>query len=267
MRASRHRPVLGHRIIAEEGRTVVKKKAEEDGELIEEDKEEKKPKKKRRHPVRHTIFCLVLGFIIGVVFCIVKPWTMDFDRKPEKVTVSDAGTTIEYQKEDQKNLVTVSTLQAIVNKASDLITTKYHYQDACSKESAKSFKKLKLPFTTSKVVFTYKGCISLGIDLSKVQYDIDNESMEITVVIPDIEVLADEIDDNSFEIVDEKNSLFNPQELDDYATLMAELKKEKEAEVLADSDLMSEAEQNTRSVLQEFLTTDDETADYTFIFK
>ena len=48
---------------------------------------------------------------------------------------------------------------------------------------------------------------------------------------------------------------------------MAELKKEKEAEVLADSDLMSEAEQNTRSVLQEFLTTDDETADYTFIFK
>ena len=72
---------------------------------------------------------------------------------------------------------------------------------------------------------------------------------------------------DSFEIVDEKNSLFNPQELDDYATLMAELKKEKEAEVLADSDLMSEAEQNTRSVLQEFLTTDDETADYTFIFK
>ena len=252
---------------AEEGKAVVKREAETDKEQVEED-EEKKPKK-RRHPVRHTIFCLVLGFIIGVVFCIVKPWTMDFDfsKKNEKVTVSDTGTTIEYQKEDQKNLVTVSTLQAIVNKASDLITTKYHYQDACSKESAKSFKKLKLPFTTSKVVFTYKGCISLRIDLSKVQYDIDNDRMEITLVIPDIEVLADEIDDNSFEIVDEKNSLFNPQELDDYATLMAELKKEKEAEVLADSDLMSEAEQNTRSVLQEFLTTDDETADYTFLFK
>lgn len=229
----------------------MKRKAEEDGEQIGKDKEEKRPKK-RHHPVRHTIFCLVLGFIIGVVFCIVKPWTMDFDFN---------------KKEDQKNLVTVSTLQAIVNRASDLITTRYHYQDACSKESAKSFRKLKLPFTTSKVVFTYKGCVSLGIDLSKVQYDIDNDRMEIVVVIPDIEVLADEIDDNSFEIVDEKNSLFNPQELDDYATLMAELKKEKETEVLADSELMEEVQQNTQSVLKEFLTTDDETADYQFIFK
>lgn len=239
--------------------------------LDTDDHDEKK--KKKRHPIRHTVICLFIGFILGEALCIIKPWNLTWASRNENNTdlidVTTTESTDDKTEEDVKTTVTTEQLQSIVKEASDLTTLKYYYKDACSQVSAKEFDKLniQLPFTTSKVVFTYKGCIKLGVDLSQVLYDIDNENKMITITLPDVEVTGNEIYEDSFVVVDEEESVFNPQNLDDYASLIAGLKEDKQKEVMADSNIIDEVESETKEVIKDFITSAPEAADYTVEFE
>jgi hypothetical protein len=168
---------------------------------------------------------------------------------------------------EENYLLTISTVEEIVKPASDLITLKYNYKDADTYENYKQLFGKKVPFTTDKVVFTYKGTISVGIDLKEVIYDIDNENKMISIILPEIEIKSNEIDNSSFEYPFESNSVFNATKMKDYTELLATLKEKKEEEVKNDTEFMDTARRNTENILENFLTASDVTKDYTVIFK
>lgn len=203
------------------------------------------------------VLAAVVGFGAGFVTCIVRPWEKTV---PVITTVDDTIVEDNY-------MLTISTVEKIIKPASDLITTKYNYKDADTYENYKQLFGKKVPFTTDKVVFTYKGTVSVGIDLSEVKYDIDNKNKTIGIKLPQIGIKANEIEASSFEYPFESDSVFNATGMSDFTGLLATLKEKKEEEVKDDTEFMNTARQNTENVLEDFLTAAVDTKDYAVIFE
>lgn len=213
--------------------------------------------KKIKNRILTVFLAFIVGFVAGYVICITKPW--------EKI--NPIITRVDGQIVKNNYMLTISTVEKIIKPASDLITTKYNYKDADIYENYKQLFGKKVPFTTDKIVFTYKGTISVGIDLSGVKYVIDNENKKISITLPKLGIKSNEIDDSSFEYPFESNSIFNTTGMSDYTELLAKLKEKKEEEVISNTKFMDMAKQNTENVLKKFLTAANATKDYTVIFE
>lgn len=206
-----------------------------------------------------SVFLLIVsvGFGTGLYTGLTRPWEKDM---PVITTVDDIIVEDNYT-------LTISTIEKLISPASDLITTKYNYKDADTYENyGKVFGK-RVPLTTSKIVFTYRGAISVGIDLSEVNYIIDNDNKSISITLPKLSIVANEIDDSSFEYPFESSSIFNPTEMSDFTELRQQLKDKHAEEIMNDAQFMNSATENTKNVLKDFLTVSSETKDYTVIFK
>lgn len=216
--------------------------------------------KKRRSALKKVTTILIIaivGFVLGLYVTMAKPWR----------SVNQFITNQDQKISKENYLLAISTVEKSIKLSNDLITSKYVYKDANTYENYKQFFGKRVPFTTDKVVFTYKGVVSVGIDISKVKYNLDNDNMTITIVIPNIEIKSNEIDNSSFEYPFESNSIFNATFMSDFTELLATLKHEKEVEVLSDEDFMKQAKMNTEIVLESFLTSADATKNYRVIFK
>ena len=186
-----------------------------------------------------------IGFILGVSVCIIKP-----GKKLEKdpvVTTTDKTIT------EENYTLTISNVEEILKPASDLISTKYYYTDADTYENYKELFGKRIPFTTDKVVFIYDGIISVGIDLAEVGYEINNDNKVIVITLPEIKILSNEIDADSFEFPYMSDSVFNTTQMDDYTELIGKLKTEKAEELMGNSTFMNEAVENTKIFLEHFL--------------
>lgn len=213
--------------------------------------------KKIKNRILAAVLAAIIGFVAGFITCITKPW--------EKV--NPIITRVDGQIVKNNYMLTINTVEKIIKPASDLITSKYNYKDADIYENYKQLFGKKIPFTTDKTVFTYKGTISVGIDLSEVKYVIDNENKKISITLPKLEIKSDEIDDSSFKYPFESDSIFNTTGMSDFTELFSKLKEKKEEEVKSDTKFMNMAKQNTENVLKKFLTAADATKDYTVIFE
>ena len=158
-------------------------------------------------------------------------------------------------------------MEQALEPVSELITMNYRYKDVGSYTSYKTwFDDEKIPFTTDYQLFTYTGTVKLGYDFSKVTYSVDNENKKITVTLPEVEVIANEIDHDSFEVQDEKSSVFNQQSFDDFASVENELIEKKNAEVLADDEAVEEASQNAELIMKDFLQQNEKFDEYDIVF-
>ncbi len=168
---------------------------------------------------------------------------------------------------DEGAVVSVWNVVEILQPASELVTTKYYYTDADVFEHYKQIKGLKIPLTTNKTVFTYDGVISVGVDFSKIGIEVDNEGQRILVKLPDVRVIANEIDAGSFRYYDVSSSVFNQTEMGDVTELIDQLKQKKEEKILADRNVLDQAEENARSVIESFLNVSELTKDYSVVFQ
>lgn len=200
---------------------------------------------------------VVIAFGLGFYTGITKPW--------EKFNLS--AIILQDTKLENSYTLTISTIEKIVQPASDLITSKYRYKDADTYENFKKVFGKKVPLTTDMTVFTYEGVVGVGIDLLDVEYEIDNKNRIISILIPELKILYNEIDDDSFKYPFKSDSIFNTTYMSDFTGLMSTLREEKEKIVLNDKDFMDSARQNAEVVLKGFLTASDATKDFTVNFK
>ena len=169
--------------------------------------------------------------------------------------------------EGEDFVLSVTNIEELIKPAGELITTKYYYTDADTYENAKQLFGHNIPFTTDKVVFTYSGVLSVGFMLSDIHFELDNENQIITVTLPPLEVLGNEIDPDSFEYPYIEDSVFNATNMSDYTQIISELKKYKENEIIHDQSFLNECLQKSKDVLRNFFTISDMTKDYTVEFK
>ena len=119
-----------------------------------------------------------------------------------------------------KDQVTFSNevLEEKITEISELVTLDYYYTNAekMDENYVKLFNKWNIPFTGKYMIVKYNGEIKYSVDLTKSKIEVDENNVKVTV--PHCSISSHELDENSWEYMDQKSGLFNnltPQDGDD----------------------------------------------------
>ncbi len=106
-----------------------------------------------------------------------------------------------------------------------------------------------MPFTDSKVIFSYDGRIKAGIDFGEVDVSVNELTKTITVKLPEVKILNSEVFNDSLIVYDEKNSPFNSFTFEDMNLSISELKKSAE-ETAIEKGFLETALENAENIIK-----------------
>ena len=121
-----------------------------------------------------------------------------------------------------------------------------------------------LPFTQSKIVFSYDVVIKAGYDFSAITWDVQDTT--ITVKLPEVKVLSCEVKEDSFKKYVEDESIFTPFTLDDNNNAMKALKETAQTDAIANG-LYENARSNAETMLTTFFSSAYDMDQYTIEFQ
>jgi len=147
-----------------------------------------------------------------------------------------------------KSETSVHTIVKEILPIGEFASLAYHYTSVVKDVNTKDINGWNIPFTTRKYIFTYDGTMKLGVDgtLIKVEEGEAGESglPVIRVVLPPIKILSHEIADNSIEVFEQSQTIFNEINIQDAFRVTAERKREMEEKVMA-ANVVKEARAST----------------------
>lgn len=214
---------------------------------------------------KHIIYTGIIGFALGCILTLSLVFAISDIINPTPAE-DTPGPSIFVVPNDDDYTLTISMVQDALKPTAALITNQYRYTAADIYDDYKKFFGFNLPFTNTKAVFTFKGTMSIGIDLQELTYQIDNDKKSIEIQLPSIGVLSHDIDLGSFQFPFEEESIFNPKEMSDYVGALDQLKSKQAELVLNDQEYISNALHNTKEVLRIFLSNSELTKDYSVTF-
>ena len=109
-----------------------------------------------------------------------------------------------------------------------------------------------IPLTRNKYIYSYDGIIKAGIDFGSIEVNVDDTLHKIMVKLPEVKILSIEIDENNFEIYDERNNIFNPLPLNDMNLSLIALKKEAQENAVS-KGLLKSTRSNAEILIKGFL--------------
>lgn len=130
-------------------------------------------------------------------------------------------------------------------------------------EKARDFFGAKVPFTKTKVIYSYQIRIKAGYDFGQIKWE--KRDAIIYVQLPKVKVLSNEIDKKSFKLYHEEESIFSPVKMEE--NNKAEIQMQERAEKSAiKAGLFEEAEENAKRMLEPFFKQNPEYAECTIKF-
>lgn len=168
------------------------------------------------------------------------------------------GVIFQNNQPQEEVIPTINFIQVVndIQSIGELATIKYIYTDMGKFENSQQFKGYDIPLTTKSFILSWNGTIKAGVDTKEITININENNKTILVHIPKAKILSHETDENSVEIFDENNNIFNPITLEDYNSFFAESKLEMEQRAL-DNGLLDEAIENAKNVISQILTSDE----------
>ena len=156
-------------------------------------------------------------------------------------------------KSEMEPEITSSLIYNKLVSAKELTTLKYHYTNMGHFENQNTFYGYKVPFTSKEFIVSYEGLINAGIDLNKMKVDVGDKSIEVR--IPAAEILSHEIYEDSLKVYDERESIFNRIDIEDYNDFSKDQKSEIEKKAIK-KGLLKEADEESKKAIQEILGAD-----------
>ncbi|MDR0599239.1 MAG: DUF4230 domain-containing protein [Treponema sp.] len=165
----------------------------------------------------------------------------------------------------EKSDISAHTVIKEVLPIGEYATLAYHYTSVVKDVNTKDIRGWNIPFTTRKYIFTYDGAIKLGIDGSRIQVEGagageppeaggekapgaaspgsaggEHPGAEspagrpvIRVIFPPIIILSHEIYEDSIEVFEQSQTIFNEIKLEEAFKVTADRKRELEEKVMA----------------------------------
>lgn len=159
--------------------------------------------------------------------------------------VSRAGQTAEP-------VVTSDLLGQQLRSLQELVSVSYYYTNMARYENQLDFYGWKVPFTTKTFIVSYDGIIKAGVDLSKVTVDVDEGGKAVTVTLPDSQIISHEIPEDSIEVFDESDNVFNRISITDYTAFTGDQKTDLEQRAV-DNGLLVGADERAREAVDALL--------------
>lgn len=166
----------------------------------------------------------------------------------------------------RKNQVESRNIAFGLKDMGELVTQAGYFTNVQSSTSTRQLFGMDIPFTTSKYIYSYDGVVKAGLDFSKIEVRVDDANRVVTVLLPEIEILDVNIDNNSLKIYDESQSIFTPLHIADVNEAQIEL-KEQVRQTAIDNGILEEAEKNARTIIGGFLSGTMDVKNYTIQFE
>lgn len=123
-----------------------------------------------------------------------------------------------------------------------------------------------VPFTQSKYIYSYDGVVEAGINFENVTLQTNPDSNTVIVELPEVEIITNEVFDDSLEIYDESKSIFTPLDLNKVNLSRISLKEEVLEKAVANG-ILDSACKNAEVLISNFLASIPELQEYTVEFK
>lgn len=237
-----------------------------DEEVIEKRQNNKKPKLPKT--VKMSTFIMVL-LIIGLVITnailfINRPSP---NPEPGPTSIPQPTSTPIVISTTEPFYVTPSTLREVVAPAAELVSYKYFYTDAdVYEKSAYVFKKIKVPFSTDKTVFTYSGVISVGVNLDDTEIEVDNDKKTIQITLDEPYIMSNQIDNDTFQAYDVKNSIFTSVNISEFVALKDALEKNQEEKLMKNDEFWKQTKKSATNTISGLINASKEAEDYTISY-
>lgn len=131
-------------------------------------------------------------------------------------------------------------------------------------EKARDFFGTKIPFTKTKVIYSYQVKIKAGYDFGQIKWEKRDDV--IYVQLPKVKVLSSEIDYKSFKVYHEDESIFSPITMEENNKAVLQMKERAEKNAIK-AGLFEEAEENAKRMLEPFFKQNSEYAKCTIKFE
>lgn len=163
--------------------------------------------------------------------------------------------------------ISIEEIESEIENIGELASIEYSYTDAGKFSDAHQIKDFTIPLTTKSFVVRWDGIIKAGIDLSKVNVEVDDSSKTIIIHLPKAEILSHTIDNDSLEILDETKNIFNPISVEDVTSFIGESKTYMEDKAVK-KGLLDNATNNVKSIIEKQLNLDNNIkSNYTIKFE
>lgn len=146
-----------------------------------------------------------------------------------------------------------------LSSVSELATMEYWYTDAAKftdVDKGKIFNhEIALGITEKTFTMKWEGTIKAGVDVSQIKVKVetvDESSGTITFIIPKAKILSHEIDEETCQVLNEKDGLFNPVTVDDDIELRKISKAAMETRII-ENGILEKAQKQVELVLNKFL--------------
>ena len=133
---------------------------------------------------------------------------------------------------------------------SELATLEYHYTNMGKFENQVDFYGWKVPLTKKSFIVAYDGVIKAGVDAAGIHTAV--QGSKVTVTLPPAKILSHEIDDESLEIFDESQFIFNPLQISDYTGFTQDQRGKIEARAI-ENGLLAEAQNKAAGAVEQLL--------------
>lgn len=199
------------------------------------------------------VFAVILGMFLRSAHARQKEMQAQLDHQAEMLSAmhEQQGNTVE---ENEVVTITSETLRSQLNSLSELVTQEYIYTNADKRESKETWLfGWTRPFSGNSILATYDGSIKAGIDLSQVQIDINEENRTITVTLPASRITDNNIPQETINVVEVKNGLFNDVTFDNYNDFISEQKIVMEEKAI-NQGLLTKADKEAQTLIKSFLS-------------
>ncbi len=192
------------------------------------------------------LLVFVLGFGAGWVY---------YDRqyvKNAQIVESTKESDLKLPGEVERRIVTESEIEVQLKKIGELDVYSGEYTVSKTASNTRSFlDDIAIPGTTNTIHIECSGIVKVGYDLDDIKPEVDNDSLKIYISLPEPEVLSNYLIWDTVQS-DEKNSVLNPIDFEQYQLLIDELEEEGLAKV-ENEGIYEKAEENVKSIIEEYM--------------
>lgn len=162
--------------------------------------------------------------------------------------------------------------------SSDSKTTKLGFEDIgelatqvayCTEvnvtDASRNLWKITIPFTQSKYIYSYDVMIKAGFDFADIEWYEDEANSMIKVKLPEVTILSNEINPDSFKLYHESESIFRQITMEENNEALATLKQQAEKNAVANG-LLENARDNAEIILRGFFAQQYDLEEYTIEF-
>lgn len=123
-----------------------------------------------------------------------------------------------------------------------------------STNDRKAFKKISIPFTKSRIIFSLDVEVKAGIDFSEIEYDISNSQNKITITLPKSKIFSYSQVPHTFKTYLDDESWFNNIDSTERHNLEDAVVEKGKKEAL-DSGILEKADKNAKVMIEQMIRT------------